>query len=341
LLAVNLIVVVVVAQSPDAAPCEPGLCGGASMLTAFRQAVRSVLGNDTQVQASDVASELSNEEVASKAEQVDGVVEVSFASQGQQARLHCYLSREKRWVDREIAFGESRGSLRSEIGERGRLLGFAVGTMLAPDSPETARPAEPIGVANEAPQPTPPAPDTVVQPRRSEAEPGRAVRRLAEFGAVMSSGLSGTAAGVGASAAARVGLSGPVWARGFIAGRTGNIPEAQASTLTALAGAGLALALLPESSRFELGARVDAFASYFEASHLSEDDVEPDRRSRWLPGGDLMAEGGWRATHSAGVFAGVGVEGMFGETAIYTHHRRAAVVPPFRVVAELGFRIRF
>jgi hypothetical protein len=32
---------------------------------------------------------------------------------------------------------------------------------------------------------------------------------------------------------------------------------------------------------------------------------------------------------------------VLGKTEIYTHGERVAVVPPFRTVAELGFRTRF
>jgi opacity protein-like surface antigen len=87
--------------------------------------------------------------------------------------------------------------------------------------------------------------------------------------------------------------------------------------------------------------RADAFASYFDASHLSEDDLEPDLRSRWQAGADLIAEAGYRFTVGAGVFLGAGIEGMLGKTEIYTHHNRVAVIPPFRAVAELGFRTYF
>ncbi len=157
----------------------------------------------------------------------------------------------------------------------------------------------------------------------------------------MSSGLGGTGSRFAASPGFGFGLPGPVWGRVFVAGRSGNIPEAQASTRTALMGAGLAVALLPDSSSYELGARVDAFAAYFDASHLSEDDLQPDRRSRWQAGGDLVAEAGFRITPGAGLFLGLGIEAVLGKTAIYTHHHRVAVVPVFRATAELGFRTRF
>ena len=320
--------------------CEPGLCGGTEMISAFRQTAQRVLGSDAQVRTLLATSDPPDEEAVAKAPDADGVVELSFSAEGRMARLHCYLAREKRWLEREISFGDSRGSVQSEISERGRLLGFAVATMFASDADEAVPEPEPpaakaaapsaarkAGLSRETPPPATP--------------PARSARRVAEFAAVMSTGVGGTASGLGASAGFRLGLSGPVWARLFIAGRSGNIPEAQASTRTALMGGGVAFAILPDSASFELGARVDFFASYFDVSHLSEDDVAPDRRSRWLAGADIVAEGGWRITRDAGAFLGAGVEGTVGKTEVYTHHQRVAVVPPFRATAELGFRTRF
>lgn len=272
----------------------------------------------------------------------DGVVELSFSAEGQKARLHCYLAHEKLWLDREISFGDSSGGARNEISERGRLLGFAVATMYASDADDAT---------DERRAPSPPAvssPEVVSKPseqRQTQPQPAtpseRRARSVAEFAAVMSTGLEGTASGLGASAGFRHALTGPVWARLFIAGRSGNIPEAQASTRTALMGGGAAFAFLPDSSSFELGTRLDLFASYFDVSHLSEDDIAPDSRSRWLAGADLVAEGGFRVTRDAGVFLGAGFEATLGKTEIYTHHQRVAVVPPLRATAELGFRTRF
>lgn len=337
------LIVIVIAQDPDVDSCEPGMCGGTSMVSAFQQAVQRVLGGEAQIQTQLVATDPPDEEDETKAQDVDGVVELSFSPEGRKARLHCYVSREKRWLDREISFGESRGSVRSEITERGRLLGFAVATMYAGDASDTEQPpaAPPPPVAKAA------APNPVLKaaaPAPDRPEPPRSLlraSRVAEFGAIASSGLDGPASGLGASAGFRLSLAGPLWARLFVAGRSGNIPEAQASTRTVLLGGGLTVALLPEASPFELGVRLDALGSYFDVSHLSEDDIETDRRSRWQLGADLVAEGGWRFTHNAGVFLGAGMEAMLGKTEIYTHRSRVAVVPPFRVTAELGFRTRF
>lgn len=334
------LIVLVVAQNPDLDTCEPGVCGGTAMVSAFDRAVQRVLGTDTRIQSQLVTRDPSDAESAAMSQGVDGVVELSFTPEGQKARLHCYVSRERRWFDREITFGESRGSPQSEASERGRLLGFAVATMYASETERDPAPSlQPVKAESrpssvEAPR----APSQDRLPRRSHDDAGR---RTVEFGAIVSSGIRGMASGLGASVGFRLGLAGPVWGRLFVAGRSGNIPEAQASTRTALLGGGLALALLPKSSAFELGARVDGFASYFDASHLSEDDVEPDLRSRWQAGGDLMAEGGVRITQGAGVFVGAGLEAVLGKTDIYTHHNLVAVVPSFRATAELQFRTQF
>jgi hypothetical protein len=70
------------------------------------------------------------------------------------ARLHCYLSREQRWVDRQIEFG---GAGEREECERGRLLGFAVATMFTDDNARTEPETAAEAVTGPATQPTRPA----------------------------------------------------------------------------------------------------------------------------------------------------------------------------------------
>lgn len=339
LLAITL-TIIVIAQSPDVDRCQPGLCGGTAMISAFQQAAERVLGSDLQMRTLGVTSDPPDEVAVARAPDADGVVELSFSAEGQRAHLHCYLGRERRWLDREINFGDGPSLARNEVIERGRLLGFAVATMYASDANEAIHEQEPPPARSlQAPTakalaPLHPLPEPAPAPERR-------ARRVAEFAAVVSSGVEGTASGLGASAGFRLGLSGPLWGRLFITGRSGNVPEAQASTRTALMGGGFALAFLPDSASFEFGTRLDFFASYFDVSHLSEDDIAPDRRSRWQAGADLVLEGGWHVTREAGAFLGAGIEATLGKTEIYTHHQRVAVVPPFRATAELGFRTRF
>ena len=332
-----VLIVIIVGQAPSTQVCASESCPPDPLVNAFHQAARRVLGNEAKLEFESVASDPPDPEIVARAAGADGVVELGFTPADNKARVHCYVVKDQRWVDREISFGDSHASLQTEAVERGRLLGFAVASMFSGEPPPepASRPPAPI-----APTLAPLAvkPDSG-RPSASEAteQTGRSI----EFAGIVSSGLQGTAAGLGASAALRLAWSGPLWARVFLAGRTGNIPEAQASTRTVQLGAGLALALFPVGHRFQLGARVDAFANYFDASHLSEDDVRPDRRSRWLPGADLLVEGGVRLSGGAGVMLATGLEALAGKTEIYTHGNEVAVVPPFRAVAELGFRTRF
>src|SRR5207248_1419908 len=152
-----------------------------------------------------------------------------------------------------------------ESAERGRLLGFAVATMFTEDKPA---PAEPPSVVPPKPSPSKPVIDhPQSQPRSGTAAaetPHVARRKSVDVAGVASSGINGKAAGLGASAAIRLPWLGPTWARVFVAARGGDIPLAQASTRSVLLGSGLALSALPEAERFELGARIDGFAYYFE-----------------------------------------------------------------------------
>jgi len=301
---------------------------GDPLLGAFEAAARSALGGDANFQIVTVEEDPPDEVSSAQAGAVDGVVELSWTADGRKARIHCYLSREQRWLDREITFGaDTLGSAREAV-ERGRLLGFAVATMFY-ETPEPLLSPAPTQLAQEAHAPA----------LNQALMPISARRRTLEFAGQLSSGLGGTAAGLGAGAAFRLSMHGPLWARLFIAGRTGNIAAAQANTRNAMFGAGVAVAL--PVRQFELGVRSDIFANYFEATHLSDDDVSPDKRSRWLPGADLLAEGGFQLAGSAGVFLSAGIEAVIGKTEIYTHGQRVAVVPPLRAIGEFGFRIGF
>jgi hypothetical protein len=340
------IVVVVIAQSALSV-CEPGACGSTAMAAALDQAARRVLGADARIHTEVVGVDPSDEESIAMGEGRDGVVELSFASDGSTARIHCYLSREQRWLDREIGFGASRGSSRSETTERGRLLGFAVASLFSEGAAQPAAEPVPSPAAHGQPASGPlPAPRSARPDPASTDTAGatgdlRSIRRSIEFAGIAGTGLNGTAAGLGASAGLRLAFAGPLWSRLFVEGRTGSIPEAQATTRTVLMGGGVAVALLPAASRFELGARLDVFASYFDAAHLSEDDIEPDRRSRWQLGADLVAEAGTRISGATRAIVGLGLEGVLGKTEIYTHGNRVAVVAPVRAVAEVGFRTAF
>jgi hypothetical protein len=324
---VSLIILVIAQTAPS------------PMGASFERAARGALGPSAKVEIVTVDYDPPDEESEARASEgtVDGIVELSW-SNADRARLHCYLAREGRWVDREITFDTSRSSSTRELSERGRLLGFAVATMFAPDehvveaapSQNEARPP-PIVVPPPAPADTPARPPSIAPQHQ----------RTLEFAGVFSSGIGGTASSVGANAALRLAWLGPLSARVLLSGRAGSIAQAQATTRTVLGGVGLAVSAVPRDATLQLGARLDAFVSNFAASHLSEDDVEADTQSRWLPGAALLAEGGLRFPGDVGVFLGAGLEAVAGPTYIYTHGVEVAVVPRLRLVGELGLRASF
>ena len=116
----SALIVVVVAQSP-----------GGPLLDAFTQTAQKALGANSQLQLEVSAEDPADELSAARAADVDGLVELSLSRDGNQAHLHCYVSREKRWADRDIKFGSENVASPREQRERGRLLGFAVATMFA------------------------------------------------------------------------------------------------------------------------------------------------------------------------------------------------------------------
>jgi hypothetical protein len=357
-LGVTLIVLVIAQQANDPSTL------------ALERAARRALGREAVLRIEQLASDPQDDESEARAANADGVVELSWSADHTKARVHCYLRRDARWVDREISFGTGTAGAEREAVERGRLLGFAIATMFAEEQAEVSAapaPAEQELAPKPTPKPTPqakpkaPKPSAPSEPRTDRADSSapdgtdgtddtdagaatsrssRAPAMSVEFAGIASSGIEGTAAALGATAGMRRAFVGPLWGRLFISGRSGNIPRAQTSTRTAMFGGGLALAFVP-TQRFELGLRLDAFASYFDATHLSEDDTTPDRRSRWVAGADTLLEGGVHLGGGTGLFLGAGLEAVLGRTEVYTHGTRVAVVPPFRAVAEFGLRTRF
>jgi hypothetical protein len=313
---------------------------------ALQSSASSVLGAGARVHLEHVPSDPPDEESLALAGGADGVVELSWSEDRSRARLHCYSAARRRWVDREISFGDAAAAEPArEAFERGRLLGFALAGMFTEeeenDEEKPAAPAAPPPAQPLPPKPRPAASHDAGPSDAASHDAGRSEARSLEFAGIMSSGIAGTASGLGAMAAVRFVVTRPFSLRAFVAGRAGSIPEAQASTQTGQGGVGLSVALFPSGSTWHAGARFDGMLSYFTATHLSEDDVRPDRRGRWLPAADLLAEGGLKLTGGALLHVGAGFEAAFGATEVFTHGNRVAIVPPLRAVAELGFRSFF
>jgi hypothetical protein len=322
----------------------------------FEHAAREVLGASSALQVEASPEPLSDADALDRAGAADGIVELTWNADRRSAVLHCYVSGEKRWVDRVIHF-----DLADRDVERGRLLGFAVASMFV-DAPVFAE-ARAHGAASDAvlarsAAPSMPAPaharvtpvtatpDTgsgLDESAAAQLVPwqGRATRSLEFVGvAVTGSGQSG-AAEVGASAALGISLSEALWLRVQLGGRAGELPAAQANVRRVVAGVGLAWDVLSEASSLELRLRVDALGSWLQVSHLSNDDATSVKDQRWLAGADTVATLGYRFSTRVTFYTGAGLEALSGSTHVSTHGVERATLPGWRALAEAGFRTHF
>lgn len=303
---------------------------------AFTAAALEVLGEGAQVRMLTVPADVADSSVEAQAARAraDGAIELSWSGDGTQAFVHCYVTGEKRWVDRSISFGKDEDDL-----ERGRLLGYAVASMFlgaASERVAETAPVEKIAPIEKTAPREPIADDQAPDASSSSAAGWRAF----DLAGVVSHGLGGEADAVGVTAAFRFMALGPVWARIGVAGRAGEIPTAQANMKTLQASVGATWSFF-DRGRFTSTLRGDLIGSWLEVGHLSADDPEVVREQRWLFGTDAVLSGGFRLSANASLFAGGGLEVMFGRTDIYTHGFRMATIPPLRLIAELGLESAF
>ena len=317
---------------------------------AFATAALEVLGTGAELRVVTIPADLADQKVVEQAlgAGADGTIELSWTDDRSRAIVHCYVAAEKRWVDRSIAFGQD-----DDDSERGRMLGYAVGSMFLTDAPHElanepasndssgrAEPAEAAQPEDTRPLAVTATPeDSPAARTNDDSGPERDKLRAFDFGGLVSHGLGGEANAIGVTAAFRF-LAGPVWARVGVGGRGGEIPAAQANIKELQGSAGAALRLF-DNGRFTSALRGDLIGSWLEVGHLSPDDPDVARQHRWLFGSDAVVTGALRLSAGASLFAGGGLELMFGSTDIYTHGARVATIAPLRLIAEFGLGSEF
>jgi hypothetical protein len=336
-------VLLVFVLSPDASePTTPS----------FQAAAREVLGPHAAVRVEALTEALPDAAALERGGTAEGIIELIWSPARERVLVHCYIKSQHRWVDRTIHFA-SQDLER----ERGRLLGFAVASMFsdAPSfAPEPAqREADRGGVESELPHPSPaaPAPNLVEDtrsapswgtPASSSASIQQPLQRSLEFSAVAVPDVGGSLGPeFGASGALRSAIGESLWWRVELSGRLGEVPAAQANLRRVMAGLGIAWDALGAPSALHLGLRADLLGSWLQVAHLSSDDVERVHLQRWLLGSDAILTAGYGISSSAAIYAGLGIEAMFGRTYVYTHGTQVAVVPILRSRLELGFRSDF
>jgi len=318
----------------------------------FQTAAAEVLGPRAAVRVETLAKPLPDAAALERGGTAEGIVELIWSPTRESVLVHCYIASQGRWVDRTIRFGGNDLEV-----ERGRLLGFAVASMFsaapgleqaAATLPETRA----VGVTPEVPsQPPVTAPASAPEESRSfpagspsGSLPAAATqpRRSLEFSAVAVPDFAGNLnPEFGASLALRWALVDALWLRSELSGRLGEVPTAQANLRRALAALGIGWDVLALSSGVSVSLRADLLGSWLQVAHLSSDDVERVHQQRWLLGSDAVLTTAYGISASTAVYAGLGIEAMFGRTYVYTHGVEVAVVPLLRSRLDLGFRSDF
>jgi hypothetical protein len=311
--------------------------------TAMVGAVREALGGDAEVLVREVPVEpaeqqgglhVTDEEAVALGTSLhaDAIVELQWRdADHRRALLHVRVRSEPRWADREVGFD----ALDAQP-ERGRMIGFAVASMM----PDELRPP-PIPPPPPAPEGPPPPSDVPSPVRASVPTPGRPIRwRGAVDSAVMGS-LGGNATGIGGAVSGRWDFAQHFSLRLGAAARAGQVPAAGASTLILYGAVGLVWRALEATDKTGLGlsARVDFLGMRDQVDRPSTDGGA-SQASLILPGADVALEASW-LFRWVSVFVSIGAEGAFGATPVYVHSERIATIPPVRGVTELGGRFHF
>jgi hypothetical protein len=233
----------------------------------------------------------------------------------EEVRIRLHVARTGHWTERHITFAPA-----DTLTERGRALGFAIASMLPEAAPELV-------------------PDTF----GVTAEPEPLSRWGLTLAAAVGAGIGGPAEGVGGALAFEWFAARAFSLRLLAGARDGSVSDLPGSDVATFAGAGAAWwPIAPDADhRFGLGVRADLLVlDHF----LSRENAgQTEWKSSLLPGADLLVEGSWLFGNSVEAVACAGTEVAFGklDADVSNTANRVATVPPFRIVATLGVRLRF
>lgn len=301
--------------------------------TALERAARDVLGSDSTIRLVNESAPLTDAAALERAGHADGVVELSWHDAERTADLHCYIARESRWLDRTITFDRDDAEA-----ERGRLLGFAIASMLAEENRPSATNERVVPLANAIPD-TQRGAERVETPQAPRLPPARWL----EVGGSATTGIEGSANALGVSLGLRLRLPSSFRLALGAGGLFGQVNDAQATYRAVTGNAGFVFQPIEAKAAgdFGFGVRLDGFAGWLEVSHLSEDDPAPDRQSRFVGGARGFLEGSIGVSESACGYAALGPVMSAGRTDLYTHGELAATIPVVWLMAEIGVRTAF
>jgi hypothetical protein len=297
------------------------------VVTSLSRAVREALGPEAEITIREVARVPGDDEAIALGRELhaNAVIELIWKdAEHRRATLHFHAEpASSRWTDREVGF-----DAKDADGERGRMIGFALASML-PERRESLLPPPPFLVPPPMPsdEPEPPAP----------APKGEVLRWFGAVDVAASGSLGGDATGIGAALAARWDFAPKLSLR--LAGglRSGNVTAADADSLIFDAAAGLVWRAVraTTTSGFGIGVRADALAIQYRLSRGGS------HATLWLPGADLALEGSFMFAERMALFAAVGGEAAFGATDVFLFSERVTTISPIRGIGQAGIRIHF
>ena len=291
-------------------------------------AARQVLGGSAAVlvQEVDALPSDAGAETLAGSLHADAVVEVRWPDPDRRrARVHMWIVPQHKWSDRDIEFAPA-----DDAKEKGKTVGIAFAAMVPSEHEATPPPPPPPVVEDHPPPPPPRPPPIVVTPKPFD-------RWWAITGAVTdSSGIGGTAHGIGGDIAAEWWFARSTALRVGASGRFGDIDPEEISVTTYALSAGLMLAT---PGKLSASLRVDAFGARqeFSRSVFGSDQSA----ARFVGGADAVAGANYWVAPYLALMASFGVEATIGKTRVFVDDDQVATVPLLRLTMGAGVRIRF
>ncbi len=319
--------------------------------TSMARAVRETLGADAQVIVRDAARLPSNDDALALARDLHAgaVAELAWRDpEHRRATLHVHADPSaSRWTDREVGFDASDADA-----ERGRMIGFALASMLpehanaaspatAPPSPSPSPSPPPPPSPSPPPPPSPspspsPSPDSPETPE-APSPPGEILRFHGALDLAATGSLGGDATAIGGTLSARWDFAPALSLRVAGSIRAGDVSAANASSTIRSGALGVVWRIVPITTTRALGlaARADLLAIEYRL------DRDASHATLWLPGADLAVEGTWMLGRPVALFAAAGAEAAFGATDVFLFSNQVTTISPVRGLFEAGIRVHF
>jgi hypothetical protein len=309
--------------------------------SSMARAVREALGADAQVIIREAPRVPSDDDAIALARelQAGAVIELLWKDpEHRRATLHFHAEPgASRWTDREVGFDATDADA-----ERGRMIGFALASMLPERASAMPAPAPPPA----SPPPTPPPPPSRRDPDQRESEarserppepPGETLRWLGSVDLAAAGSLGGDATALGGALATRWDFAPALSARLAGGVRAGEVGAAGASSTIWSGALGLVWRALPATTTrsFGVALRADALALQYRLSRASS------HATLWLPGADLALEASWMFARPLALVAAVGGEVAFGATEVFLFSNQVTTISPVRGLGEAGIRVHF